>query len=168
MPEKETVYDSKMKYTGIYSFKELYKFCYNWLVDELLMIVSENKYSEKIAGDTKEIEVKWVSTREVTDYFRFDIETTLIARGLSKVEVNENGRKIETNKGVCEMKVKGILVRDYKGKFETSPFNKFIRGMYERWVIPARINEFKEKLMKDTDEFLAQSKGFLDLEGKKT
>lgn len=167
MAEKDQIYNGKMKYKGIFSFKDFYKFCHTWLVDEAGLMITENKYSEKITGDTKSIEVKWTGLKDMTDYFRYEIEVVMEIRGLSKVQINENGRKIDTNEGTNEMKVKGFLVRDYKGKFETTAFNKLLRGIYEKWVITARVDYFKEKIFNDTGDFLAQAKAFLDLEGKK-
>ena len=71
------------------------------------------------------------------------------------------------NNGLVEMKVKGSLIRDYDGKFEKTASRKFMRSIYEKWVIPSRINQFEEKLVSDCDEYLAQAKAFLDLEGKR-
>ncbi len=167
MPEKDTVFSSKIKYGGVFSFQNFYKFCYDWLSEEDGFLITEDKYAEKISGDAKNVEVKWTGVRKVTDYFRFDVKIEMLIVGLKKVEVMQGGNKIKTNEGSVEMKVKGVLVRDYNGKFETSPFNKFIRAIYEKWVIPGRIEEFQDKLMGDCDEFLSQSKAYLDLEGKK-
>ncbi|MBI2044189.1 hypothetical protein HYT24_02390 [Candidatus Pacearchaeota archaeon] len=167
MGEEDTIYSSKIKYNGIFSFKDFYSFCYGWLTDEVGLTIVESKYSEKITGDSKRIEVKWGGSKDMTDYFQFKMSIDFDVQGLTKVEVNENGKKIETNKGSVEVKVKGVLVRDYKGKFETTPFNKFLRGIYEKWVITSRIDQFKEKVFKDSDEFLGQAKSYLDLEGKK-
>ena len=71
------------------------------------------------------------------------------------------------NNGSVEIKIKGTLIRDYEGKFETTSTKKFMRSIYEKWVIPSRLNEFEEKIIGDSDEFLSQAKAFLDLEGKK-
>src|SRR3972149_779782 len=116
MPEKETIFSSKIKSTGIFSFKDFYKFCYDWL---------------------------------------------------REVEINQGGAKVKTNQGSVETEIKGILVRDYEGKFETSAFKKFLRGIYEKWVIPSAIEEYKGKISESCDKFLNQAKAYLDLEGKK-
>jgi len=71
------------------------------------------------------------------------------------------------NKGAVEVGIKGTLVRDYKSKFEKTGFHKFLRAIYEKAVIAARVEQFEEKIIKDCDEFLAQSKAYLDLEGKR-
>ena len=55
----------------------------------------------------------------------------------------------------------------YEGKFEKGAFRKFLRSIYEKWVIPARIEQYEEKLIGDCDEYLAQAKAFLALEGKR-
>jgi hypothetical protein len=167
MAEEEIVFTSKVKYNGIFSVKDFYLFCHNWLTEEIGLDITEDKYAEKLSGDTKSIDVKWSGKKEITDYFRFDIKVDFIFLGLKKVEITKNGTKFETNSGSVEVKVKGILTRDYKGKFETTPFNKFLRSIYEKWVITSRIEEFQNRIAEDSDEFLTQAKSFLDLEGKK-
>jgi len=167
MAERDTIFSSKIKYTGIFDFKEFYNFCYSWLADEKGLLMSEKKYTEKLVGDSKRIEVEWRGFKDITDYFRFEIKVEIIASGLKKVEINQNGVKIQTNSGIIEVKLRGVLSRDYKGKFETSAFNKFLRSIYEKWVIPSRIEEFQGKVAGDSDEFLSQAKAYLDLEGKK-
>ena len=167
MAEKETVFSSRIKYKGIFSFKDFYNFCYQWLTEETGLYVMETKYSEKIVGDSKTIEVKWDGQMDMTDYFRFETEVVFNIVGLKKVEIAQEGVKVESNTGSIEIKVKGTLVRDYNGKFETSAFSKFLRETYEKWIIKPRIDEFKGKIAGNCDEFLAQGKAYLDLEGKK-
>lgn len=167
MAEKEKIFSSKVKYDGIFDFKEFYKFCYEWLTDELGFEIMENKYAEKISGNTKDVEVEWEGKRKLTDYFRFDIKVNFRILRLAKIEINKDGRKVDTNSGSVEVKMAGTLVRDYQGKFEISAGKKFMRSIYEKWVIPNRIEQFEGKVVGDCDEFLSQAKAFLDLEGKR-
>lgn len=167
MSEKETIFSSKIKYKGIFSFKDLYKFCYDWLTEETGLIIVEDKYNEKLSGDMKEIEVEWTGTKDMTDYFRFEGKIKTKVTELKKVEVNKGGAKVEMNSGAVEISMKGNLVRDYDGKFETTAYKKFLRSLYEKWVIPSRIEHYEDKIISDCDEFLNQTKAYLDLEGKK-
>ena len=168
MPGNEdTVFSSKTEYKGIFSFNDFYKFCYLWLKEEPGLDVTENKYSEKIAGDAKEIKVEWECTKKVTDYFKFKVKVEFRITGLVKVDINQEGAKISTNSGTITINLKGILIKDYEGKFEKSAFGKFWRDIYEKWVIPSRINQLQEDLSAICDEFLAQSKAWLDLEGRR-
>jgi hypothetical protein len=167
MAEKDTIFSSKVKYNGIVDFPEFYKFCYNWLVEEVGLNVAEEKYAEKITGDSKNIDINWTGVKKITDYFKEEIKVSFQIIGLTKIEIVRDGKKIKTNNGSVEIKEKGTLIRDYQGKFETTPSKKFMRGIYEKWVIPSRLNEFEGKVIGDCDEFLSQAKAFLDLEGKK-
>lgn len=167
MPEKDAIFSSKIKYDGVASFKAFYKFCYDWLTEETNLLVSEEKYSEKLKGDTKEIDIEWKGMRKITDYFKFEVKIVFRILRLREIEIAQDGVKIKTNEGSFEISVKGTLVRDYEGKFETTSGKKFMRSIYEKWIIPARIEQYEEKLITDCDEFLNQAKAWFDLEGKK-
>ncbi|MDD5012437.1 MAG: hypothetical protein PHQ66_02215 [Candidatus Nanoarchaeia archaeon] len=167
MAEKDKVFSSKIKYGGVVNFADFYKFCYQWLKEEMGLAVSEDKYSEKLSGDSKNIDVEWTGTREMTDYFKFEAKVSFKVIGLTNIEVTQDGKKVKTNKGSVEVSIKGTLVKDYKGKFEKSAFQKFMRGVYEKMVIPSRVNEYQGKVNGDCEEFLGQAKAYLDLEGKK-
>jgi hypothetical protein len=165
--EKDKLFANKIKYDGIFQFDGFYQFCYDWITGEMGMLLAEKKYKEKLSGESKNLEIEWKAEKEMTDYFKFEIEVSFKIIGLTKIEITEGTKKIKTNKGSVEMTMKGNLLRDYKGKFEKSGFQKFLRGIYEKMVIYARVDEMQGKVISDCDEFLAQAKAYLDLEGKR-
>lgn len=167
MAEKDKVFSSKIKYSGVMNFADFYKFCYDWLKDEAGLTLSEDKYAEKLSGDAKNIDIDWTGAKEMTDYFKFEAKVSFKIIALTNVEVTIEGKKVKTNKGSVEVSIKGTLIKDYKGKFEKTAFQKFMRGFYEKFVIPSRIDEYQGKVFGDCDEFLAQAKAYLDLEGKR-
>ncbi len=167
MPEKDKLFSSKIKYDGIVKFADFYRFCFEWLRDQTGLKLLEDKYSEKLSGDSKNIKIEWTGIREITDYFKLEVKLTFDIIGLTNIEITEGNKKIKTNKGSIEVGVKGTLVRDYSGKFEKSAVHKFLRSIYEKTVIPSRIEEFEGKVIEDCNEFLSQAKAYLDLEGKK-
>ena len=167
MPEKEEIFKSSLKHVGIYSFAGLYKFCYDWLTQETELNVQEDKYTEKLKGDKKDIEIESTGERKVTDYFKFQVKVKFEIIGLKEIEIASAGEKTKTNQGETKIIVKGILIRDYDGKFEKTGGLKFLRSIYEKWIIKPRIDQFEEKLFGDCDEFLAQAKAWLALEGKR-
>jgi hypothetical protein len=167
MVEKETVFSSKMKYNGIFLFRDFYKFCYDWLIDEPQFLIAETKYVEKLTGDSKNIDIIWEGKKKVTDYFQFKIKLVYRIIGLKNVEIVQEGVKTQTNQGEVELKLKGELARDYEGKFERNALQKFLRSIYEKWVIPSRLEQFETDLIRACDEFLSQAKAWLDLEGKR-
>jgi hypothetical protein len=165
--EKDTIFSSKVKYSGVFPFSDFYKFCYMWLDEEMGLDVVEDKYIEKIKGTSKDIEISWKGSKEVTDYFKFDVAVAIKISGMTDVEVMQDKIKTKMNKAGVEVKIKSSLVKDYQGKFEKSAFQKFLRSIYEKWIIPSRIGEYSDKLVSDSDEFLSQVKAYLDLEGKR-
>ena len=167
MAEKDTIFTSTIKNTGIFNFKGFYLFCHEWLTEETELDLTEKKYEEKIKGDEKDIIIDWIGERELTDYFRLDMKVKFTVRSMKDVEVSQNGINIKTNEGSVKVKVQGILVRDYDGKFGTTVFKKFLRSIYEKWVITSRIEEMEGKIVEESDKFLNQAKAYLDLEGKK-
>ena len=168
MAEEETIFSSKMTYNGVFSFKDFYQFCYNWLRDETnLTTFSEDKYSEKLKGEAKEIDVEWTGHRDITDYFRIKMKVTFMVRAMTQVKIKKGGAEIDSNKGNIDVKIKGILVKDYQSKFEMTAFRKFLRAFYEKYIILATVKEFRGRIVADCDEFLTQAKAYLDLEGKK-
>ena len=167
MAEKDQVFSSQVKYDGVFSFKDFYKFCYEWLTEETDLKLTEPKYVEKVKGNSKDIDVEWEGSRKLTDYFKSSIKISFEINSLKEVEVNQGGKKITTNQGSVKIKVKGTLVKDYQSKFEQNAAQKVWRGIYEKWIIPARVKEFEDKVLGDCDNFLSQAKAYLDLEGKK-
>ena len=119
MVAKDTIYSSKAKYVGVFSFPDFYDFCYNWIMSEIEPNdFSEKSYSEKIVGDGKNIDITWEFSKKLTDYFKFNGKIKFRTIMMKKVELNQGGRKIKTNQGEISIDVKGILVRDYQNKFE--------------------------------------------------
>ena len=167
MAEKDKIFTSKIKYNGIANFGDFYKFCFEWLRDETELSLSETKYSEKLSGDSKNIDADWSGSRVMSDYFKFEAKVSFKVVGLTNIEITQDGKKIKTNKGSIEVSVTGTLIKDHQGKFEKTGFQKFIRGIYEKMVIPSRLEQFQDKIKSDCDEFLSQAKAYLDLEGKK-
>lgn len=167
MTEKEQIFSSSVKNTGLFQFSDFYKFCYDWLTQETDLDISEDKYKEKLTGNAKFINIEWTGTKKVTDYFKYEVKVEFVIENMTDIEVTKDNVKMKSNKGAVQVKVKGNLLRDYKGKFESTATRKFMRSIYEKWIIASRIEEFEDKLFGKCDEFLSQVKAYLDLEGKR-
>ena len=166
--EKDKIVSTNIKYRGYMKFADFYKFCFEWLTEETgLSDLQEKKYTEKVKGDTKEMDIEWEGSRKLTDYFKMEIKVVFEVRMLKKVEIQKGDKKINTEEGEVKVKVTGTLIRDYQGKFDQSGFLKFLRAIYEKWVIPSRVDQFEDKVAGDCIEFLDQAKAYLDLEGRK-
>lgn len=165
MAEKDTIFSGKLKQAGIFDFKEFYSFCYDWLNDQGYK-VTEKTYSEQVTGDSKKIDINWEAKKKVSDYFKFVIKMDWQLLGLKNIKVKKEDKEISMNSGSIEIKFKAIIVKDYENRWEDQPFWKFLRGVYDKYIIRSRIDDYEDKLKDDLDELIAQSKSFLALEAK--
>ena len=164
MVEKDFVFKGKVKHAGPFDFKELYNFLYNWLITKEFWVV-EKEYTEKQTQTGKEIIVKWDASRRISDYFRFYFKIEFRLFGMKKTEVEYEGKKIELDKGLLELNMQCILEKDYEQRWETSPFMKWLRTVYDRYIIRARIEDYEDRIFEEADEFLGQAKAFLAHQG---
>ena len=167
MVEQDKVFEGKIKQTDVFDFKELYQFNYKWLVDEGYK-VDEKTYSEKVTPGGKELEIQWEAKKKVSDYFRFVIKANWRVLGMTSVEVEhpETKKKMKLDKGQVEIKVQAILEKDYEHRWENTSFLKFLRGVYDKYIVRGRIEDYEKKIFGEADEFISQVKGFLAIQGQ--
>lgn len=166
MTESSLVFSGKVVHGGIFDFKDVYKFIYEWLTSYDYILV-EKKYSEKIKATGKDLEVAWECYRKISDYFRYKIKVSIRVFNMIDVEATRDGVKVNRNKGEIEMKFDAFLERDYEGKWESSPITKFLRGIYDKYIIRTTIKMYEDRLDVEVEEAIAQVKSFLALEGKR-
>ena len=166
MSEKDKISEIKVTYDGVFDFKEVYSFLYTLLSDWNYNI-DEKVYTEKSKGDSKELEIKWEAERKVSDYFKFQLNVEWRILGMKDVEITKDGKKSKANSGKVEIKISGYLIRDYEEKWSSTPFFRFIRGIYDKYLIGQTKEDYEEKIGDEIKEASDQLKAFLVLEGKK-
>ncbi|MBX4212000.1 hypothetical protein KW787_00900 [Candidatus Pacearchaeota archaeon] len=167
MAEKEQITKEKVDNSGLFDFAALYGFAHSWLKDQEGYGVVEEKYSEKVSGNSRDIDVEWKATKGVTDYFRIELGVKFEVRGLTDVEVEVDGAKRKMNRGKVSIDIKGTLIKDPDSKWESSPLNRFMRDVYNKYIIPSRLLEMKGRVSGDVVGFKDNLKAFLDLTGKR-
>jgi hypothetical protein len=163
--EADKIYETKLKHEGLFNFQELYKFFFEWFTS-YDYAVAEKKYEEKITPEGKDIDVEWECFRKINDYFRFKVKIMYKLIGLISVEVQKGNVKVKTNKARVEIKAAGFLEKDYENRWERNPVAKILRGVYDKYIIRSRIEQYEDKLATEVDEAIAQIKAFLALEAK--
>jgi hypothetical protein len=167
MAEKDVLFGTKVKHSGTFDFKGVYNLLYTWLVDQGYDL-NEKSYKETIgSGGAKDIEIDWEATRKVSDYFKFMLSMKWVINGMVAQEVELDGVKQKINKGQFELGIKSVLLKDYEEKWTKSPFVKFLRGVYDKYIIKERVEQYEGKLIAELDEFVAQCKSFLSLTGRR-
>lgn len=165
MVEKETILKEKLKFKGITNFKNLYNFMHDWLKEEEFD-VTEESYSEKVKGATKEIEILWSIARKLTDYYEVKGNVKIKITNLKEVEVEISGKRKTMEELEFELEIKGVLVRDWDNQW-ASPTTKFFKELYDKYVVKSRTLEMKERVGSIVQEFKEQVKAYLELTGKR-
>lgn len=166
MVEISLVYEGKVVHAGIFDFKTFYNYLYDFFTYYQYAVI-EKKYSEKIKPEGKDVEIEWLCLRKISDYFRFRIKVAIRILGMVTVEMQRDGIKTKRDKGEIEIKFSSALERDYEHKWETNPISKFLRGIYDKYIIKTRIEAYEDNLAAEVEEAIAQVKSFLALEGRR-
>lgn len=165
MAEKSNVFKQDLKFKGFFNYPELYSFCYGWFKTNRYTLI-ENSYTEKISSFGKEIQIKWTAKKKVSDYFREEVAIEWHILGLVDAEVMVGDRKEKTNKGDLKLKISADLVRDYEENWDKTPFYKFLRGVYDKYIIRNTMDLYEGRLGDAAGEFYDNLKSFLNLEGR--
>jgi len=165
MADKEQLVKEKMGHNGIFDFTALYAFMHSWLRDEEGFGVTEEKYSEKVSGNARDIDFKWVASKTANDYLKMEHQVEVEVRGLTDVEVEIDGVKKKMNKGKIGIEFKGYIIKDQGSKWDVTPWYRFLRDFYNKYVIPARIDNMEDKIRADSKKFKDDIKAFLDQMG---
>jgi len=165
MAQKKQVYKQTFKHTGYWKYSEVYNMMFDWFKLRNYKL-KENLYNEKIQTNGKEVLIRWDAERKVTDYFKFQIQSEWHILGMTDTEVEIDGEKTKTNKGEVEIIFKGNLIKDYEKRWEDRPLWKFLRGVYEQYVVRATVDEFEDDLEDEVKEVISDLKAFLKLEVK--
>ena len=126
-----------VRWSGLFDLEEVYKKSKEWF-DTRVMNFKEEKYVEKIKGNSKQLEIKWKATKKVSDYYRQVFEIGILIIGLTKVEVEKEGRKLYLEKGDIEFQFDVYLVKNANDRFEDGSFYKKV---YEK-IYKKRINDY--------------------------
>jgi hypothetical protein len=160
MAQKNVIYSGKVAQVGYWNYGDVYAMLYGWLKDNGYN-VTENVYKEKLSGAGKEVIIDWDANKKVTDYFKFTMNLNWHILMMKDAEVEIDGKKVKTNKGELEIGFKGFIVKDYEGRWEDNPFHKFLRGIYDGYVIRKTIDEYEGDIQEETKAIISDLKAFL-------
>ncbi len=161
-----------LKGKGIFDMGELYNHMKYWLdyqgYGDENSSFREEQYGERIKGDSKTLEIRWVAEKKANDYVTYKMTITFFVLGLKPVEIEQDGRKLETNKADVDIRFEANLILDknknpggnepkYKWK------NKFFQKMYNDYVIRDRIDAHKSDLYSKIYSLHGEVKSFLNL-----
>jgi hypothetical protein len=166
MADKKQVIKEKIEHSGLVDFKALYSFTHSWLTDENFDVF-ETDYKESVTGNSRNIHFKWSGTRGMSDYLKHEVSLEFKISDLVEVEVEIDKKKKKMNKGKIWLEMKGTLVKDPESKWDSTPFYRFIRGVYDKYIIPNILEGQENKIIGDVIKLKEQIKAFLEITGRR-
>jgi len=166
MVNREEVLKDKIEFSGIFDFAGLYFYAHSWFVNRGLGI-DEKKYVEKTDGKKRDMEIEWETAKGISDYFKEEYKIKFRTEKLVEVEVEIDKQKKKMTEGKIIIEIGGTLITDSDNKWESSAFSRFVRDSYDKYIIPARVNKAKEKIIDNVKEFIEEIKTFLDITGRR-
>lgn len=167
MADKDRIIKEKVEHSGLFDFKGFYEYAHSWLAEEEDYGVVEEKYSEKVSGNARDIKIEWEATKQLSDYFKIEISIEFDVKDLTEVEVEIDGRKKKMNKGKVSVEIIGALIKDPESKWDSSPTARFMRDVYNKYIIPKRVETMEDRITKDVKDFKEELKAFLELTGRR-
>lgn len=166
MSEKEIIIGEKLDYSGLFKFSDLYQEGHFWFSEENYGVIEE-KYAEKISGNSKEIDVIWKCTKRLGDYFKIEMKVTWEIKNMVEVEVEVDGKKKKMQQGKLRIDIKGAIIKDAGSIWDPKPVYRFLRDVYNKYIIPQRVDAMEDKVKADVRGFKDEMKAYLDLLGKR-
>jgi hypothetical protein len=166
MTEKELLLKEKLSHKGLFDFSALYAFAHSWFKDEDYG-VDEERYEEKVSGSSRNLLIEWKATKPLSDYFKIEHKVKFEIEGMTDVEVEVDGEKKSMNKGSIKLDIKSAMVIDPESKWDVKPYYRFLRDVYNKYIIRGRVENIKDKIGNDARGFKESLKQFLDLMGRR-
>lgn len=170
----------KAKYNDVFSLRNLYLMLHEMLLEEQWLgvdgnsehedietLYSENVYQRGIHRGGKEVWFWWRAFKfpegKYSGYFRNELAIDAHIVYLQNVEVVQQGKKMNVQKGEIELFFRAKIVSDYNNEWEKHWFLKYIKPIYEKRIMHMEIEKREKELWRDVYRIHAKVKQFLQL-----
>lgn len=139
----ERILFHKIERSGIYDMNHLYKNMRDWFTE------NNYRYTEKenttyVKDKGVELKMTMVGEREVTDYFKFEIEVKFLVIEMQKVKVKDK----DLDKGKLHAFVKATIYYDYRHIWDRNKFSKLLKFVYNNFIIKKQIDDVYQAALK--------------------
>ncbi|MFH1210816.1 MAG: hypothetical protein V1645_02765 [archaeon] len=157
MPEFDYVLGPlKVSQEATFDMKELYKLGRAWYSKHGYDFY-EKEYISSFKEEGKNASIKWEGDKKVDDYIKFHVDVRVKFKNLREIQ----GKKKIMNIGEASFSVESYIERDYESNWDVGFMTKFIRGVYDTFVIRGKIDKDKQRLASEANELYHEIRTFL-------
>ncbi len=150
--------DVKVSQEAVFNMSELYRFIKNWFIQHRYFFF-EKEYLEFLKEGGKSASIKWTANRKMDDYTKFHIEVRIRFKDLKTVKTNKG----MLNKGEVSFKFEAYLEKDYENNWEANFFTKFLRGVYDKFIIRGKLERYSAELLDEMYDVYNEVKAYLNI-----
>lgn len=164
---------TRVKFFGIFDFKELYRAVRDRLTDIGYLKGDDYKYvekyySEKVSSDAKEAKTIWIwwrthKTEEGSPYYEQHIDIDFHLRYITDMEVMVDNEKKKVQKGEIDVMIEAYLILDPGDKWENHWFLKTVHPLFYKRIWRKRREDRKNSTMTDAYKVQAMIKEFFEI-----
>lgn len=144
-----------LKYKGTFDLKKLYNSSKQWFIEKNY-ILSEKEYKEKPRQMGTEFRLILEGERDIDDYVKFVISSTMFLLNTKKV----NGK----HHGNMNINVIAYLVLDRKKRWQSNSIKSFLFFIYNNLIIKNKIvNVYEDKLYNELINYINNMKKYIDI-----
>jgi len=163
MAEEFTIQGTRQKFAGTFSLSSYYAFKYD-LFRRKGYTVYEDKYRMKTVPGANELELFWTCFKNVDSYTRLKIFAKTLIVGLDKREVTIEGVPVMMDKGDVELEMKASIITDYNNTWESNPFLRTMKSIYDRYIYREKFKELERVLVNNLYFVENSTKEFFKME----
>ena len=164
MPERDYVTEPfKVTFSGTVPFDTLYKTIHKWFTQTYKYDSFDEKEHKTLkTPQGKNLFFKWQSKRIMTDYIIYVIDLEVVIKNMVEVKRKESNEKCY--KGDYTFTFSGFIMKDYEDTWSRYAFVKFMREVYDKFLIGSKMIGFEKELLSDMNKLRAELKAFLNLQ----
>ncbi len=154
--------NQEIGYEGLFTVGDLYKVINKFFKDKTYDW-REVRHHEYVGDASKFVEIEMRPNKIISDYAKKEIRIYLMISDMKDVIIEQDGKKINMQKGKIDISIDAVLITDYEGKWESTPFYYFMRTVFDKFIYKRYIDRFDEILKNDTHELISTIKSYLNL-----
>jgi len=113
----------------VWDHEKVYRTMHDWLVARGYRMM-ESLYKDK----PPETEIEWIAKKKVDEYVAYQFKVYFFIWDLEDAEVAKGGEKRVMQKGRMKITLSAAVITDYSGRWETTPFWKWLEGVYNKYI----------------------------------
>ncbi len=158
MAEETSVITVKLNQKSVFKIKDFYTFLYNTINNQGFTI-----FEDEFSSNGPVVSFEWSCEKKVDDYIKYKLWLSTKITKEKDVVVKRGEISEPMIRAQVEFKLKGIIVTDWQNRWETNPFVKFLKAIYDRYLYKSTFDLRKKKLVEIVNLIENEVKSFFEL-----